>query len=265
MEEFFYKHPVFRRDELIDWKVAQGASVSAAKAAVSYYLKQSRIVSIKRGLYVSVPPGELASSIVPDSYLVASKASHKGILSYHTALELHGVAYSNFEYLYFVTPEKIRPFEFLGRFYQPVTSPGGLANDAIEVETINRQGLEIKITSLSRTFVDVLDRVELSGSWEEVMRSLDSIGALNIDKVIAYCLQLGHPILAAKVGYVLEQRSGVFAPTEEQINQLLLKKPKQPVYVSGARKEVGKLCKKWNLMLPESVYKKSWEEPNYDI
>ncbi len=89
------------------------------------------------------------------------------MLAYHTALELHGVAYSAFGQLTYVTSQKNKVFEFQGGWFQAVTSPLALG-----VQVINRQGLDIQVTGLARTFVDVLDRVELSGGWEEVCRSI---------------------------------------------------------------------------------------------
>jgi predicted transcriptional regulator of viral defense system len=52
------------------------------------------------------------------------------------------------------------------------------------VEEIYRQGLSISITSLARTYVDLLDRVKLGGGWEEVIRSINKISVLNVDQVI---------------------------------------------------------------------------------
>lgn len=40
---------------------------------------------------------------------------------------------------------------------------------------MNRSGVNIKVTSLARTIVDVLDRIDLAGGWEEVWRVLDTV------------------------------------------------------------------------------------------
>ena len=129
-------------------------------------------------------------------------------------------------------------------------------------EIINRQGLDIKITNISRTFVDVLDRIDLSGGLEEVCRSIENIVILNIDMVIKYCLMLENARLAAKVGFFLERRKGVFAVTDKQLKALLAVKPCSPQYLSINLRNDCQYVKKWNLMIPKQLLNKTWEEPN---
>lgn len=132
-------------------------------------------------------------------------------------------------------------------------------------QIINREGVDIQITNLSRTYVDILDRIEQSGGWEEICRALEKIAVINIDEVIQYSLLLNNARLAAKVGYFLEQREGAFKVSEKQLSQLLTKKPKIPQYASKRNHDKFLLVKKWNLLLPSQVIHKTWEEPNADI
>lgn len=267
--KFFYEHPVFRLDELAKWKIGHGASNKLAiHALIQHYLKSGRLLRVRRELYAVIPPNVTVDSVSVDPYLIAGKVTSDSVVSFHTALELLGVAYSSFEQFTYVSARKTKPFEFQGQRFQPVVTPLNLrANDdaLFEVEMVNRQGVNINVTSLSRTFVDILSRVELSGGWEEVMRSISNIAVLNIDRLIDYCLKLNNAVLSAKVGYFLEQRQGVFAPTEEQINRLLKQKPSSPQYLSKKHFEPCRLIKKWNIMMPISVIEKNWEEPAHDI
>jgi predicted transcriptional regulator of viral defense system len=255
--DFFYEHPIFRQDEFLE---EVGARV------LPYYLKTDRLLSIRRGLYAVIPPNQTAETLMLDSYLVAGNAAPDAVLAYHSALELHGVAYSVFGQLTYLTAQKNKPFEFQGSWFQAIRFPQALKNyPDFCIETIDRQRVKIKMTNLSRTFVDVLDRVELSGGWEEVCRSIRKIVVLNIEEVIQYCLQLGNASLAAKVGYFLEQREGAFAVSSEQLKPLLAAKPKGPQYVSRNSHEKCQLIKKWNLLMPISVINQSWEEPHVQI
>lgn len=77
------------------------------------------------------------------------------------------------------------------------------------------------MTNAARTFVDVIDRVELYGGSEEVYRSISGLAVLNIDQVIDYCSMLDNVRLNAKVGYFLSQRQAAFAVTEKQLAPLL--------------------------------------------
>ena len=269
IERFFHEHPIFRHEEFVAWKLEQGPiQVSSLNMALQYYVKTGRITQIRRKLYAVLPPNQTPATITIDPYLLTGKSALDSILAYHTALELHGVAYSAFNQFNYLSKHKNKPFEFHGQWFQAVAHPTILQKKmriSFGVQIINRQGLDIQITDSARTFVDVLDRVELCGGWEEVCRSINNIAVLNCDEVIEYCLMLGNARLAAKVGYFLEQRQGAFAVNEAQLKRLLDAKPIIPQYVSKRGHEKFQLIKKWNLLIPVSVINKSWEEPNVDF
>jgi len=269
IEKFFYKHPIFRLEELVTWKQRHGSSQRrAVHKLLEHHLGSGRLLRIKRELYAVVTPNATADTMPIDPYLIAGKATSDSILAYHTALELFGVAHSSFEQFCYLSKQKAKPFEFQRQLFHSVALSERLrsGHDAdFEVETINRQGIALRVTSLPRTVVDVLDRVELSGGWEEVARSMSNIAVLNIDRVTAYCLKLNNAALSAKVGYFLEQRQGAFAPTEGQLEVLLCRKPSRPQYLSKQPTEPCRLIKKWNIMMPLSVVEKTWEEPEHDV
>jgi predicted transcriptional regulator of viral defense system len=267
IDAFFFTHPVFRYDEFFTWKEKQGTkSVRAVHNALQYYLKSGRLLNIRRGLYAVVPPSETIESIFIDPYLIATTAAADSILAYHTALELHGVAYTLFDRFTFLTNNKIKSFVFQDHWFQASTVPTKLRNkhNNFGVDSVYRQELLVKVTTLERTFVDVLDRLEQSGGWEEVIRSISKMVSLNIEKVIEYCLILKNSNLIAKVGFFLEQRKGAFAVKEDLLELLLKYKPLTPQSLTRS-KESGQLVKKWNLILPVSVIKQSWDEPTYDV
>lgn len=268
IEAFFYRHPVFRYEEFVQWKKEHGlSSARAMRKTLLYHTQTGRLLNVRRGVYAVVPPDANRDQVTVDPYLLAYKSSKDGLLSYHTALELHGVAYSVFEQFTFSTSQKIKPYEFRGQWFQPVAFPVALnlRDKKYGIEKLDRQGLTIEVTNLERTFVDVIDRVELSGGWEEVVRSISNMAVLDVATVIHYCLLLKNKILAAKVGFFLEQRQGAFAVSEEMLKPLLEKKPLTPQSLVSHDRQGGRLVKKWNLILPLHVLNKSWEEPNYDV
>ncbi len=269
VEQFFYEHPVFRHEEFALFKLTMGTiNPTSIKAALAYYVKFGRIKPIRRKLYAVVPPNQSIDSVLIDPYLVAGKVTEDAVIGYHSALELLGVAYSSFGQLTYITQQKSKPFDFNGHWYQSVASPLALQKKQavdIHVDTINRQGVDIKVTNAARTFVDVLDRVELCGGWEEVYRSVTSLAVLNVDQVIDYCLMLNNTRLNAKVGYFLSQRQDAFAVTKQQLAPLLAEKPKVAQYTPGSAAEQFQLVKPWNIYLPLSVINQSWEEPDAEF
>lgn len=270
IEAFFYSNPVFRYEEFAHFKSEEGevSSERAIHKALHYYIKKGRLINVRRGIYAVVPPGTQPEQILIDPYLLASKAAKDSILAYHTALELHGSAYSVFEQFTFLTAYKIKPFEVQNRWFRSVTLPITLKDSThadVGIINLDRQGVTIRVTSLERTFVDVLDRIELSGGWEEVVRSISNMAVLNVSDVITYCLQLNNRILAAKVGYFLEQRQGAFAVQEDLLKPLLDKKPLTAQSLLSDKREMGRLIKKWNIILPIYLLNKTWDEPSYDV
>lgn len=264
MESFFYDHPVFRFDEFADWKKKHASgSNNAAYQAIQYYLKTKRILRIKKELYAVISPNAKEKNIIVDPYLIAGKATIDSILGLHTALEIHGHAYSSFQSFYFLSQKKAKDFAFNHQNFEPIKTDKTF--NQMEVEIINRQGVDIRITTLARTFVDMLDRVEQSGGWEEVLRSLSTINNLNIDRVIDYCIAINRAVLNAKVGWCLEQRQGIFAPSDAQLNRLLRHQPKNPYHCGPRGYKPMTKVKRWNLMLPMRVANRSWEDPMHDI
>lgn len=263
MSAFFYEHPIFTLEEFLEWRSNQGTkNKQSAYKAIQYYVTSDKLKRLRKGLYAVVPPNTTADHYTIDPYLLAGKIASDAVLAYHTALELHGIAYSVFEQFTFITTFKISPFEYDQQLFRPVVIKKPIT---IGIETVNRQGINIKITTISRTFVDVLDHIELSGGFEEVCRSIENIAILNIDEIIAYCLKKNNARLAAKVGYFLEQRQGAFKVPEIQLKKLLTLKPKSPQYLSKNLHNDCRLIKKWNLMMPSFILNKKWEEPNVDI
>ena len=267
-EAFFFEHPIFRYEEFKSWKQSQGTETpSAIHSALRYYLKSERIKLLRRELYGVIPPNESLDTITYDPYLIAAKATNDSILSYHTSLELHGVAYSSFEQFTFTSSKKVKPFEISGQLYRPTSTPIELKKEKLEnisVQVINRQGINIKITNPARTYVDVVDRADLSGGWEEVCRSLDNFAVLNVNEVVNYCLTLKNANLISKVGFFLEQREGPFTVPSDIIAQLKKYISNSVQYMSDHTKEPHRLIKKWNLMVPISILDRTWNEPQYD-
>lgn len=269
VEEFFYDHPVFRQEEFVALKAEHGIdNRSTVHQALHYYLESKQIVSIRRGLYAVVPPTFTPENLPIDSYLIAGKATSDSILAYHTALELYGIAYSVFFQFTFVTAQKVKPFTYSDMRFKPVAVPKVLVKNKevnFGVEITERNGVEVKITSPARTYVDVIDRVELSGGWEEVSRAITQMTSLDVEQVVDYCCKLESPVIAAKVGFFLQQRQGGFAVADKFLQRLLQMKPKSPYYLVKSRRQPCEFIKQWNLMVPKNILYQTWEEPNYDV
>ncbi len=120
--------------------------------------------------------------------------------------------------------------------------------------------MQIRVTSPERTLVDVLDRPDLSGSREEIWRSLESIEFFDLDKVAEYAILLGNATTGAKVGFFLEQHRELLMVENHHLNPLHDMRPLQPHYLDRTKRKSGRLMPEWNLVVPGEVFERAWGE-----
>ena len=106
---------------------------------------------------------------------------------------------------------------------------------------------------------DVLDQPDKCGNWEEIWRSLALVEFFDLDAVIAYALALGSSLTAARVGFFLEQNAEALMVEEMHLDKLQAHAPRQPRYLDSTRKS-GRLVNRWNLVVPDYVLHRRWEE-----
>lgn len=261
MRTFLARHPVFTRSEAEE---ALGADYSddrsTSNARLAYHVRAGHVVQIQRGLYASVPTGQDPASFVPDPWLVAAKLAPDAVIAYHSAFQFHGRAYSVSSEYAFLSDRKVRSKEYRGCRFRRVAHPEALRRVGAEefgVETADRQGLDVRVTSLERSLVDVLDRLDLGGGAEEVWRSAESVEYYDVTEVVKYTLLLQNATTAAKVGFFLEQHREQFTADTGQLAELREARPRQPHYMKPA--PPGRLDAAWNLIVPETILTRAWE------
>ena len=271
LNNFFAKHPVFTLEDISqfyasyrhDNGTSEKSGQGTLKALLAYHQKQGHIVRVRRGLYYSVPLG-FKKTYPIDQYLVTSKLADDAIISHYAALDLNGVAYSvRYEYTFLTTHQDIRSFQHQGCVYKPVLQSESLIKAKktdFAVETQDRLGMAIKITSLERTLVDILDRPRLAGGWEEIFRAFEAVSYLQIEVMIQYAKLLGNATTSAKLGFLLDQHREQLMVTDKQLNQLKRLSPQTPHYIDRHKRSNGKVLKDWNLIVPVDILERSWEE-----
>jgi len=264
LNEFLSQNAVFTVAELDRFLSRIGSgNPNTRKSLLTYYHKKGRIIHVRRGIYAAIPLGSDPESYPVDPYLVAAKTTTDAVISYHTALEFYGKAYSAFTRLLYATKSKSLPFRFQSHEIRGVGVPPPLkkkGQDMFGVNTHNRSGVELRVTSLERTLVDVLNRPHLSGSWEEIWRSLESVEFFDLDQVAGYTLLLENATTAAKVGFFLEQHKETLMVDDSHLQPFLKLRPKQPHYLMRSRRGGCRWVKNWNLMVPIEILNKSWGE-----
>ncbi|NGX49345.1 MAG: hypothetical protein K940chlam5_00943 [Candidatus Anoxychlamydiales bacterium] len=266
LDLFFANNPVFTIKDLKNFLGFDCKKSSTLSNLLQYHQKHGHILLIRRGLYAVIPKEAQGFKNFIDPYLVANKLSEDSVLAYQTALALHGKNNTISNLFYYLTrTRKKKDFEFQGNIYRAVSIPSPLIEIEIGIVSINRLGLNIYLTSLERTFVDVLDRPYLCLSWEEICRSIDSIEYMDLDAILKYTSLLHKCTTAAVVGFFLEMHKEKWHVSLAHLDKLQKICPKKPFYLKRAMKGPRKLIHKWNLIVPQSFLDKNWEEPHEDI
>lgn len=264
LNEFFARNTVFTLEELKKFLWARGSvNPSTRNSLLTYYRKQGRLLQVRRGLYAVVFPGATTETFPVDPYLLAGKMTGDATLAYHTALEFYGKAHSVYERFYYVSEKKSLPVTFRTYEFRCVPVPKALLVKSKKDFALNqaeRAGLPIMVTSLERTLVDMLDRPDLGGSWEEIWRSLETVEFFNLDKVVEYALLLGNATTIAKVGFFLGQHREALMVEEAHLQALRACKPQKAHYLSRLGKTPGRFVSEWNLIVPTEILERSWAE-----
>ena len=259
--EFLQRHKIFRIE---DFDAATGLHGGNRQASLAYHRKRGHLLPIRRGLYWVVPAGSNPDTCSVDSFLVAAHAGTNAVIAFHSALELHGRAYSDFGEVQFLARSTIRPFDFRGVRYRPLKTPPALARAGKEnlgVEALDRAGEGLRVTTLERCLVDALDRPGLCGGWEEVWRSLDTIEYLDLDAVCRYVVALDNATTAAKAGWYLQENRERLMADDTTLETLRALRPASPHYINQRRREPTRFLSGWNLVVPLWLAERNWEEP----
>lgn len=263
-DEFFRKNPVFTGEDLAKHLSLQGKSDGRTQEALlAYHQKAGRIVRIRRGLYAVIPKGASKGLFSVDPFLVASKLSPDSVLTHHTALEFHGKAYSLFSHIIYSASRPLGSISFQSHVFRGTKFPHALESQGkahTGVLIAEHAGINLRVSSLERALVDTLDRPDLSGSWEEIWRSLESVEFFNLDKVIEYTLLLKNATTGAKVGFFLEQHRAQLMVEDQHLKMLHDIRPRQAHYLDRSRRKRGRLVTKWNLVVPVEVLERTWGE-----
>lgn len=261
-EEFFATHPVFTFEEYRSARAGAEAPLSTAKNLLASHVSSGRVLRVRQGLYATVPRGVQASEFEPDPYLLATHMAGDSVVCGHAALQFFGKTYSLWARHHYFSVARRRPFTFRDNEFLPVQDPAPLRGREDRgggiVERAHAGG-RVRVTTLERALVDVMHAPERAGGWEEVWRSLEMVEYFDTERVAAYARALGSALTAARVGLFLDEYASRLMVDDEQLESLRRLSPRQPRYLDASHTK-GRLVTGWNLIVPEYVAQRRWEE-----
>ena len=260
--DFFAAHPVFSQQEFLVASTERGRSRNTANNILAQHVASGRLTRVRRGLYAASPPGTKTEQAAVDPYVLACHLTDDAVLAYHAALQFHGKSYSVWQRFHYLTAARARTLTFQGQEFVPVQTPASLRRRKDwggGISEVRHGGDRVKVTTLERTLVDVLDAPDKGGGWEELWRSLEMIEFFDLDAVLAYAVKLQTALTCARVGFFLDQHREALMVEDKHLKKLRAHAPKAPRYIDGAR-ESGRLVSTWNLVVPEYILHRRWEE-----
>ena len=258
---FLSAHPVFTRAE---FAAAFGHPASAANVTslLRHHLRAGNIKRVSREVFAAVPAHLSADRMVIDRFAAASKLRTDGVLGFHSALELHGIAYSEFNEVQLISAGRTELVELPFGACRFVTPPKPLlaARKADYLTTtMDRQGVAVRVTAVERSLVDVLHRPDLAGGVEEVLKSLDLVRYLDPAKVADYVELLDNRSIASVSGWWLETRRAALGVTDEVLARLRARLPRSKHYALGAEPGHAVLVEPWRVLLPPQAVDAAFE------
>ena len=236
--EYISTHQVFTTSSLME----SMDSPSAAEEQLRLAVRTGKVERVRRGLLVS-NQGRFEGVPVDPSAVVAA-LDGDAIASYHSALELYGVAHNVSFSFQFRSDTTRRAFTFRGVAYEPVGHVGG-----VEWRFMRLAGVRTRVTTREQTIIDCLDRPSRSGGVEEVVRSLTTLSYVDLEKLVTLACRRS-PATVSRVGWLLSQKTEDWSVSEEQLARLESMLGDGPYRLGRPHAGDSCWCRRWRLMFP---------------
>ena len=207
------------------------------------YIEESLVVKIRRNLYGVT---NLATKhIEANRYEVASALTPTAYISYHSALEFYGMANQVFNTMYVASDSIFNSFEFDGLSYMYAKSP---INVGIETPVMS---YGIRITSLERTVIDCIDRIDRCGGSEEMLQCFGMIMHISEAKLMEVLESYDKATLYKKVGFVLSRFRGRFNLSND-FYETCKERANVGSKVLTSYEDCTEYDKEWNISYPDT-------------
>lgn len=219
-------------------------SPASVKTTLRRAIRSGQIERVRRGAYVS-KVGRFSTSGI-DAFELASAIDESAIFSFHSALEAHGVAHNVSSVCQFRSAVVKTPFEYSGTSYRPYPSMPAVPTQVIR----GRGALRTIATTREQTIVDCLEHPDRAGGVEEALVSLSLFPYIDAEELEALVSNRSAS-LAARVGWLLEQKSKSWRVSEEVLERFQSMAAGGPFRLDkDAGKSLG-WSNRWRLCLPD--------------
>jgi predicted transcriptional regulator of viral defense system len=248
--QFFADHPAFSFQQFRhEHRRLCSTNYQSTQSAQTYWVNEGVLVRVQPGLYA------VAASVTERAFplVLASVATSDAVLAMHTAIRVHlnWDDYPAYWPRFYFTQSRQKPFAFNEELFEPVRVT---QTDALDAELVSVGKFSVKVSSLNCAVLDALDRLSTLG-WAKTWSTLAMIPRqrLDVSDLVGRAVIRGNAVLAAKLGFFLEQHRNRLFVGEDQLDRLRRRAPK------SARSTVkdlrgGRVVNGWNIIVPEEVW-----------
>lgn len=236
----FYNKILFSMDD-----VKELFSTESTKyCSLSSYVKRGKLARIRSGLYGAINP--MTREIYATKFEIATKIVQSGYVSYHSALEYHGLHTQVFNTVYVASDKRFIEFDYDGVNYQRIVSK--FQDGVIE----KMQDIKVRVTDVERTIIDCINRIDLAGGIEELLSAIENVAYLDERKLLKYLDLYNLKYVYKKAGFLFSKAKG-----EELSNEFYLH-CKQKIgtgrsYLVENHEIKSKIDNDWQLIVPKEL------------
>lgn len=164
---------------------------------------------LKNGIYVPLPANHWkrpGTPVVVNWHLIAKHvaAPDPYFLAYYTAMELHRMIQHPLRTVFVATTGQkadVDADQVAFRFIRMAAARFAFGHEPMQVA----QGKAAEVADLERTFLDAVDRLDLCGGIEEVVRGFARRhNDLDRERLLRYIVEFDAPVVTKRLGFLLE-------------------------------------------------------------
>lgn len=248
--EKFQHLRVVRRSEITAWF---NHDAEQTNNALKWLLKSEKAQRIKTGLYYFKKPDEwYQKEVAVSPWLIAGRAVEDSVVSYHSALSIHGWAYSVSSWVQVVVDRSRKrlpkQFEYQNaeyHYYKDDTSYG--------VEEVSIQDVPINIFVKERLLLDAMARPDRFFGIAEFLQSVESFRWIDPDKLFEFLPHYPTVAVKMRLGWLLERFQKQWYISDEILDKLQEYRPDDSAFLVANKRQSNKRVKRWNLMVPKTL------------
>jgi len=226
-----------------------GVSPDYARKILNRLAAKKAMERVKPGLYVRYPASIVINrgEYTENPFLVAAKWVKPYFFSYYSALTLHGLSQRYANTLYVTSTRSCPRLPYRQFTLQTIRV---IPPRFFGFQEIDYGGTNIFVADVERTIVDVFDRPEYGGGWEEIVTCLADVQDLDWDRVVQYADRFQTRVLIHRLGYVFEGlQDRVRVP--ESFLRALKGRLSESVYYFADRE--GEYNREWRIIVAAGV------------